>query len=37
MNEREYITWVWRDTAEQILPALGFYAVAVIAYWVFVA
>jgi hypothetical protein len=37
MNEQEYIRWCWRDTAEQIVPALGIYALALVLYWTIVA
>jgi hypothetical protein len=37
MNEQEYVSWVWRDMFDQILPALAIYAVVLIAYWGFVA
>ena len=37
MNDQEYGLWFWRDTLEQVLPAVLIYAVALAAYWVFVA
>ncbi len=37
MNEQEWASWVWKDTFEQILPALIIYAVVLIAYWTVVA
>ncbi len=36
MNDEEYAQWVVSDTAEQVVPALIIYAVALTAYWVFI-
>lgn len=37
MNDQEYTQWIIKDTAQQVMPAVIMYALALTAYWTLVA